>query len=59
MTITLTWWMIPTLITLVGLFWALVWVREEGCLGFLTNMFALIPVFAVSLVAWIVAGVLK
>jgi len=51
--------MIPTLITLAGLFWALVVVREEGCLGFLANMFALIPVFAVSLVAWIVAGALK
>ncbi len=59
MTIILTWWMIPTLITLAGLFWALVVVRQDLMDGFLANIFALIPVFAVSLVAWIVAGDLK
>ena len=60
MTIVITWWMIPAAITIVGLVWAICIYNDGG--GYLSgmgNVFMLVPVLAVSMVAWIVAAFLK
>ena len=59
-TITYAWWWIPTFITIAGLIWALFIVEDGG--GYLSgigNLFALVPVLAVSAIAWAIAGALK
>ena len=59
-TLTLTWWLIPTAISAVGLIWAL-WIVDDGGGMFsgLSNFFALVPVLAVSTIAWAIAAFLK
>ena len=59
-TLTLTWWLIPTAITAVGLIWAL-WIVDDGGGMFsgLNNLFALVPVLALSAIAWAIAAFLK
>lgn len=60
-TLTFAWWWIPTAVTVIGLFWAL-FIYDDGSSGYLSglgNLFMLIPVLAVSMVAWIVAAVFK
>jgi len=62
MTITfeLGWWVIPTVITIVAVIWALFFVDDGGgWFSGLANVFALIPALAVSAIAWIIAGFLK
>lgn len=61
MTITLTWWMIPTIITVIGVWWALFWVErhDRSIFSGLGKILALVPVLFVSCIAWIIAGVLK
>lgn len=63
MTLTFTvqlWWAIPTLITVVGLLWALFWVDDgPGMFSGLGNIFALVPVFFISTIAWIIGAILK
>ena len=59
-TFTLAWWWIPTAITVAGLIWALLIVDDGG--GYLSgigNLFALVPVLAVSAIAWAIAGAIK
>lgn len=57
-TITFGSWMIPTAITLAGLFWAVFIVDDgTGYLSGIGNIIALVPVLAVSCVAWIVWGI--
>ena len=59
-TITLTWWMLPTFITVAGICWALFYVDDGGGMfSGLGNLFALIPVLAVSCISWIIAAFLK
>lgn len=62
MTIELSlWWIIPALITVLGIVWALC-IHDDGTSGFLSglgNLLMLIPVLGASLVAWIIAAVLK
>jgi hypothetical protein len=63
MTITIhfQWWMIPTLITVLSFSWALFWPFEDGA-GFLSglaNLFAFVPASVLSMISWIIAGVLK
>ena len=59
-TFTLAWWVIPTVISVVGLIWAL-WIVDDGGGMFsgLSNLFALVPVLAVSAIAWAIAAFLK
>ena len=57
--LTLAWWWFPTAFTLAGLIWACSIDDDHGIFSGLFNLLALIPVFALSLVVWIVAGVLK
>lgn len=62
MTVTLTfgWWVIPTAITVLGLVWALFIVDDGGgWFSGISNLFALVPVLAISAIAWAVAGALK
>ena len=59
-TLTFAWWWIPTVITVVGLIWAVCIVDDGSGIGAgLANMFALVPVSIVSAIAWAVAGALK
>lgn len=59
-TITLGWWVIPTLITVVSVIWALFIVDDGGgYLSGLGNLFALVPALIVSTISWIVGAVLK
>ncbi len=59
-TFTLAWWVIPTVITVVGLIWAL-WIVDDGggLFSGLGNLFALVPVLALSAIAWAIAAFLK
>ena len=53
-TITIAGWMIPTAITILAILWAFFGVKDEG--GYfcgISNVLALIPALAVSLVSWI------
>lgn len=59
MTITFSLIWIPTIITVVGLFWALVVVKGEGYMGSLANILALIPVLFISMISWIVYAIFK
>ena len=58
-TLTFAWWWFPTAFTLAGLIWAFSINDKGGMLGNLGNILALVPVLALSLVVWIVAGILK
>lgn len=59
-TITFGSWVIPTAITLIGLFWAFFIVDDgPGYMSGLSNIFALIPVLAVSCISWIIWGICK
>ena len=57
---TLSWWLIPAWITVLGLIWAL-WIVDDGGGMFsgISNIFALVPVLAISSIAWAVAAFLK
>ena len=60
MTITFGTWLIPTMITLLGLIWALFGVKDNG--GYfsgLSNIIALVPVLALSCIVWILWGIFK
>ena len=60
LTLTFAWWWIPAAITFGGLVWALFFVDDGGGMfSGLSNAFALIPVLAVSAIAWAIAGALK
>lgn len=59
MTLTIYWWVFPTLITVLGIIWALTLDDGGGYFSGLGNLLALIPVLAVSTVSWIVAAILK
>lgn len=56
---TCDWWWFPTAFTLAGLIWAFSIDDGGGLFAGLSNLLALVPVFGLSLVVWIVAGVLK
>lgn len=59
-TLTLAWWWIPAAITAVSVIWALFIFRDsDGYLSGIGNLFMLVPALAISLVAWIIAAVLK
>lgn len=59
-TIVLAWWCIPAAITIIGLIWALFIVDDSGgWMGGIGKLFALIPVLAVSAIAWAIAAFLK
>lgn len=55
----LSWWMIPTAIFVGGMFWALVLVKGEGLFGTFDNLFAMLPVLLISVLAFAIAGALK
>ena len=59
-TIHITLWMIPTAITIIGLIWA-IYIYDDGGGYFsgMGNVFMLIPVLAISLIAWIVTAIFK
>lgn len=58
--VTISWWMIPTLITIVVfIIAAVISSRETGFLAGIGAMMFLVPGLAVALISWIVAGVLK
>ena len=57
---TLSWWLIPALITVLGLIWAQWIVDDGGCMfSCISNIFALVPVLAISAISWAVAAFLK
>jgi len=59
MTITITWWMIPTIITISGILYALTYDDGGGYLSGIGNMILLVPILCISLVSWIIAAILK
>lgn len=59
-TITLGIWIIPLIITILSICWALFYVDGgEGMLSGLANLLALIPALFISLIAWIIWGIFK
>lgn len=61
MTITFTWWLLPTIITVVGILWATLWVgrNDNSVFAGVEKMLALVPVLIISCIAWIIAGAYK
>lgn len=59
LTLTLTWWWIPLAITIVAVLMALLHDDGGGFMSGIGNMLLLIPALFVSLIAWIVAALLK
>ena len=60
-TITFASWMIPALITIVGVVWA-VFIYDDGVRGWFAgigNLIVLVPVLIISCISWIIWGVLK
>jgi len=58
--ITIYGWMIPTIITIVCLVYALfIYNDGEGYLSGIGNLFILIPALLISLVSWIIYAILK
>lgn len=58
-TLTYAWWWFPVAFTLLGFIWAFSIDDGSGMFAGLGNLLALVPVLALSLVVWIVAGVTK
>lgn len=60
MTITITWWMIPTLITVLSVGYVLFVHKDTGSyFSGIGNIFMLIPALGISLLSWIVAAFMK
>lgn len=57
-TLSLSWWMVPTIITLLTFAWAIFWPHKNDECG-LVSMMATGLAAIVSLVSWMVAGFLK
>jgi len=59
--LSISWWMIPTAVTVIAFLWLNYWpVKENGRWGGgITRMFMTIPALAVALVAWIIAAIFK
>lgn len=58
MTLTISWWVIPTLITVLGTVWAIFIYEDSGSMG-IGNMLLMVPVSVVSAISWILAALLK
>lgn len=59
-TISFSWWMIPTLVTVLSMLWALYWPADDSGLGGgIVRLFMLVPALAVSLIAWVIFAILK
>ncbi len=61
MTITILWWHIPTIVTPASFLWAIFWPEEtgNGMFAGLTAMFNFIFVLVVSLLAWLIAALIR
>jgi hypothetical protein len=60
MTLHISWWMIPSLITALGFSYALLIHQDSPGYGQgLGNLLLLIPASVISIVSWIIAAVLK
>jgi hypothetical protein len=60
LTLTFGSWWIPTIITFIGLFWAIYIVDDGGgYMSGISNIFALVPALFVSCIAWIIWGICK
>lgn len=60
-TLTLGWWAIPAIVTIISIGWAL-FIYDDGSSGMLSgigNIMMLIPALAISMISWIVFAFLK
>ena len=56
----LTWWVIPTIITIVSLLWAFFWpIDNTGMHSGLTRLFMLIPALVVIALSWLAVSFIK
>jgi hypothetical protein len=59
-TLNLAWWQIPTGVTILAMLWAFFWpADDDGFLGGITRLFMCVPALFVSLIAWVIAAVVK
>jgi hypothetical protein len=58
MTISIGWWIIPTIITGLAAVWALRSGKEDGYGGAFDSFFCMIGAVILSLVAWCIYGLL-
>ncbi len=60
MTITLTWWMLPTIVTILLCGYAL-FIYDDGGELFsgMGNIMLLVPALFISLICWVIAAILK
>jgi hypothetical protein len=59
MTITIAWWMLPTLITIIGIILALAYDDGGGYGSGIMNIILLLIAFGISLLSWITAALFK
>ena len=59
MTVTIAWWMIPALITVLCIGYAAIHDDGDGYLSGLGNLILMVPALALSLVAWIIGAILN
>lgn len=60
MTLSLAWYVIPTVITILALGWAFFWPADRGGMfSGVTTMLMLIPALVVIAIAWIAAAIFK
>lgn len=60
LSITLAWWYVPALITVLSLLWSFFWPADDsGMFGGITRLFMLVPALIVSLLAWAISGAIK
>jgi len=57
MIIHISFWIFPTLITIISLVWALFFVKGDGYLSGLDNVLALVPALAISCFSWIIYSI--
>lgn len=59
-TLTFSWYAIPTIITIVGIVWAIfIYEDDAGWLSGIGNLFMLVPALIISMISWIIAAILK
>jgi hypothetical protein len=58
--ITLAWWHIPAVVTVLAVLWTLFWPADtSGSFGGIARLFMALPALIVSLLAWAIAGFFK
>lgn len=59
MTISILWWHIPTILTILSFIYILFIFKDDGQNYGLDTILVLIPTLIINLIVWIIGGILK